>query len=90
MVYNTRDYWIFGPSPSSGILKNTTLRKLDLLPSSGEGVGDANSVGSVRKSKSSHFGQVIEFNSDLRMETDHVSETLLFKISVDGQLLKLQ
>jgi hypothetical protein len=31
-------------------LKNTTFRKLDLFPSSGEGVGDTYSVGSVRKS----------------------------------------
>jgi hypothetical protein len=35
-VHDTRDYWVFGLSPSSGIL-NTTLRKLDLFPSSGEG-----------------------------------------------------
>jgi hypothetical protein len=23
MVYNTRDYWVFGLCPSSGIVKNT-------------------------------------------------------------------
>jgi hypothetical protein len=28
MIYNTRDYWVFGLSPSSGILKKTTFRKL--------------------------------------------------------------
>jgi hypothetical protein len=40
MVYATRDYWVFGLCPSSGILKNTTFRKLGLFPSSGEGLGD--------------------------------------------------
>jgi hypothetical protein len=35
--------------PSSVILKNTTFRKRDLFPSSGE-VGDTYSVGSLRKS----------------------------------------
>jgi hypothetical protein len=33
-------YWVFGLRPSSGILRNTTFRKLDLFPSSSEGVGD--------------------------------------------------
>jgi hypothetical protein len=39
MVYDIQDYWIFGLCPSSGILKtqNTTNRKLDLFPTSGEG-----------------------------------------------------
>jgi hypothetical protein len=42
MVY-IQDYWVFGICPSSDILqkrkkaKNTAFRKLDLLPSSGEG-----------------------------------------------------
>jgi hypothetical protein len=44
-----RNYWVFGLCPSSGILKNTTFRKLDLFPSSSEGVGDTCSVESVRK-----------------------------------------
>jgi hypothetical protein len=48
MVYNTRDYWAFGLCPPSGILKNTTFRKLDLFPSSSEGVGDTCSVRYVR------------------------------------------
>jgi hypothetical protein len=47
MVYDNQ---IFGLRPSSGILKHNTFRKLDLFPSSGEGVGDTYSVGSVRKS----------------------------------------
>jgi hypothetical protein len=37
MVYNTQNYWVFGLCPSSGILNNTTFRKLDLFPSAGEG-----------------------------------------------------
>jgi hypothetical protein len=43
---NTQNYRVFGPFPSSGILENTTFRKLDLFPSSGEGGGeDTYSVG---------------------------------------------
>jgi hypothetical protein len=46
MVHNTQNYWVFGPFPSSGILENTTFRKLDLFLSSGEGGGeDTYSVG---------------------------------------------
>jgi hypothetical protein len=40
MVYNTHDYRVVGLCPSSGILKaqkDTTFRKLNLFPSSGEG-----------------------------------------------------
>jgi hypothetical protein len=33
----TQNYWGFGLFPSSDILENTTFRKLDLFPSSGEG-----------------------------------------------------
>jgi hypothetical protein len=40
MVYNTQNYWVFGIFPSSGILENTTFRKLDLFPSSGEDGGE--------------------------------------------------
>jgi hypothetical protein len=38
-VYNTQRYWVFGLCPSSGfeITENTTFRKLDLFPSSGDG-----------------------------------------------------
>jgi hypothetical protein len=36
LVQNTRNYWVFGLSPSSGILNRETFRKLDLFPSSGE------------------------------------------------------
>jgi hypothetical protein len=33
--FNIWDYWIFGPHPSSSILKNTAFRKLNLFQSSG-------------------------------------------------------
>jgi hypothetical protein len=49
MVYTTRDCWVFGICPSSGMLKNTTFRKLGLFPSLGDSVGGTHSVGSVRK-----------------------------------------
>jgi hypothetical protein len=39
MVHNTQSYWVFRLFPTSGILENTTFRKLDLFPSSGEGGG---------------------------------------------------
>jgi hypothetical protein len=37
MLCNTLKYWGFGLCPSSGILKNTMFRKLDVFPSSYEG-----------------------------------------------------
>jgi hypothetical protein len=36
VVQNSQNYWVFGLSPSSSILENTTFRKLNLFPSSGE------------------------------------------------------
>jgi hypothetical protein len=51
MAYDTRNYWVLGLSPSFGVLRkleNTTFRKLDLFPSSAEGLGTY-SVGSLRK-----------------------------------------
>jgi hypothetical protein len=39
-MYITKNYWVFGLFPLSGILENTTFRKLDLFPSSGEGGGE--------------------------------------------------
>jgi hypothetical protein len=55
MVYNTQDCWVFGLGPTVGVLKNLMFRKLDLFPSSGEGVGDTYSVGSVKKTNSNHW-----------------------------------
>jgi hypothetical protein len=71
MVYNTREYWVFGLCPPSDILKKTSFRKLDLFPSSGEGMGDTYSVGFVRKS---WYLPLLH----LRTETDLVSETLCY------------
>jgi hypothetical protein len=45
-----KDQWVFGLFSSSCILNNTAFWKLDLFPSSGEGVGDTYSVGSIKKS----------------------------------------
>jgi hypothetical protein len=42
------DYLVFGLCPSSNILKNTTFKKLELFPSSGDVVWDTCYVGSVR------------------------------------------
>jgi hypothetical protein len=39
-IKTAQNYWIFLLFPSSGILENTTVRKLDLFPSSGEGGGE--------------------------------------------------
>jgi hypothetical protein len=56
MVYATRNYWVFGLSPSTGIiyiketLLNTAFWKSGLYPFSSEGVGDTYSIGSDRKS----------------------------------------
>jgi hypothetical protein len=51
LIWHTQNYWVFGLFPSSGILENTTFRKLHLFPSSAEGGGkDTYSVGPLRKS----------------------------------------
>jgi hypothetical protein len=54
MFYKNRkflqDYWVFGCCPSSDILKNTVLQKLDWFLFSDEGMGGTYSVGSIRKS----------------------------------------
>jgi hypothetical protein len=52
MVYVVQNSQNFsGRLPSSGILENTTFRKLDLFPSSGEGgEKDTYSVGPLRES----------------------------------------
>jgi hypothetical protein len=48
-VVDAHDYGILGLCPSSGVVKNTAFRKLDLFPSSGEVVGDTYPVDCVRK-----------------------------------------
>jgi hypothetical protein len=51
LVDFTQNYWVFALFPTSGILENSTFRKLDLFPSSDEGGGeDIYSVGPLRKS----------------------------------------
>jgi hypothetical protein len=50
MMYNAQDYCFTFICPFCSILMNTVFHKLDLFPSSGEGVGDTYSVGSVTKS----------------------------------------
>jgi hypothetical protein len=49
MVYDTRDYVIFGLCPLPSILKNVAFRNLDVLPSLGDGVGDTIAAGSISK-----------------------------------------
>jgi hypothetical protein len=75
-VYNPQKYWDFGLCPSSDILKkleNTTFRKLDLFPSSGEGE-TLTLLGSLERA---NFIPVIEVSPPhLRTETDPVSEKL--------------
>jgi hypothetical protein len=59
MVNNTRNFWVSGLYPSSGVWRNMTFRKLDRFPSSGKrGEEDTYSDGPHRK----------------RTETDPVSE----------------
>jgi hypothetical protein len=77
------DYWDFGRCPSSGILKNTTFRKLDLLPSSGEGVETPTLFGRLERANLSHWlalsngpNRVGVSPSHLRKETNSVFETL--------------
>jgi hypothetical protein len=74
MVYNTQNYWVFGLFPSSSILENTTFRKLDLFPSSGED-------GPVTEFNSFYMAQLSRCllpRLHLRTETDPVSETSCF------------
>jgi hypothetical protein len=48
-------FFFFLLFPSSGILENTTFRKLDLFPSSGEGGGeDTYSVGPLERANPNH------------------------------------
>jgi hypothetical protein len=53
MVYNIKDYRVFGHCPSSGILKSTKEHNVSEFGSIFVlrcGVGDIYSVGSIRKS----------------------------------------
>jgi hypothetical protein len=55
MVYNSRGYWVFGLYPSSGIRKNTMFRKLDLFPSTGEGMGDITLLGPLERANLNYW-----------------------------------
>jgi hypothetical protein len=58
MVYNTQDYCLFLLCPSFSILKNTTIRKLDLFPSSGEELETPTQLGPLESART-----VIEVSS---------------------------
>jgi hypothetical protein len=70
MVCNTHYYYASGLCPSSGFLQteNTTFRKLDLFPPSGEGGG----APTLQKN------QTLAFPQAMPEQTDPVSETLCF------------
>jgi hypothetical protein len=56
-VDRLKDYWAFVLCLSSGnlkALKNTTFRKLDLFPSSGEGMGTSTLLGPLTRADPSH------------------------------------
>jgi hypothetical protein len=57
MVYKTQDYWVFGLCPSPGNIKNsnTTFRKPDLFPSSGDGWESPTVLGPVYTANLNHF-----------------------------------
>jgi hypothetical protein len=55
-----QNYWVFEHRPSSGILKNTTLRKLDLFPFLS--VGETPTLlGPLEKANPSHWIEVGSF-----------------------------
>jgi hypothetical protein len=55
MAYDTCDCWVLGLYPSSGILKNTTFRKLDLFLSSYEGLGNTTVFGWLERANHNHW-----------------------------------
>jgi hypothetical protein len=64
MVYDTQDYWVFGLHPSFSILKNTAntmLQKLDLFPSSVEGVGVSTLLGLLKRANLNHWTKISSF-----------------------------
>jgi hypothetical protein len=88
MVYNTRNYWVFGRSPSSDIPKNAkehNVSKTGCVSILSLGVGDTFSVESVRKSwlrlaLSDESNRVwVTHPLHLRTETDPVSKSCSLK-----------
>jgi hypothetical protein len=92
-----QNYWVLELCPSSGILKNTTFRNLDVFPFSGEGetvccVSQKEQRLRVALSNESN-GIVISLPPHLRTETDPDSETLcflVFRLPEDGHIPKTQ
>jgi hypothetical protein len=84
MVYSTQDYWVFGFFPSSGVLgsRNTTFRKVDLCPFSGEGEETTTQLGSLERANLNHGPNWVGVFSPpplhLRTDTDTVSEMSSF------------
>jgi hypothetical protein len=62
-------FWTLSIFQYSKKLNNTTFRKLDLIPSSGQGGKTPSQLGPLEKANLNHL-------PDLRTETDPVSETL--------------
>jgi hypothetical protein len=60
MVSNTRNYGVFGLCPSSGILKNTTFRQLDLFPSSAERWETATLLGPLGRANLSCWTMIVD------------------------------
>jgi hypothetical protein len=59
MVYNTRNYWVFGLSLSmvwysKKTPENTTIKKLDMFPFSGEEWGTATLLGPLVRANCNH------------------------------------
>jgi hypothetical protein len=55
LTHTVPNYWVFGHFPSSGILENTTFRKLDLFPSSDEGEKIPTQLGSLERANLNHW-----------------------------------
>jgi hypothetical protein len=60
MVYNTQNYWVFGLF-LSGILENTTFRKMDLFPFSDEGGGEVTQLGPLERANLNHWTTSVRF-----------------------------
>jgi hypothetical protein len=54
MAYNTRDYIFLSSLSIFQYLENTTFRKQDLFPSSGEGVGETYLLGPLEIADLNH------------------------------------
>jgi hypothetical protein len=91
MLYSAQSSW---GSPSSGTVNNA-FRKLDLVPSAGEGRETPTKLSTTDLSQL-FLRNPTEYMSPsrhLRTETDPVSETpcfLVFRIPEDGQSLEAQ